>query len=73
VPVERENRLPRSGRLKLEINAMMDANHISERLSSMRQEISDLRITTAIEMLQQQPLLRYANSAPFIDLPTLPP
>jgi len=26
---------------------MMDANHISERLSSIRQEISDLRITTA--------------------------
>ena len=26
---------------------MMDANYISERLSSMRQEISDIRITTA--------------------------
>ena len=26
---------------------MMDANYISERLGSMRQEISDLRITTA--------------------------
>ena len=26
---------------------MMDANHISERLSSIRQEISDLRVTTA--------------------------
>ena len=26
---------------------MMDANHISERLSSMRQEIGDLRVTTA--------------------------
>jgi hypothetical protein len=26
---------------------MMDANHISERLSSMRLEISDLRVTTA--------------------------
>ena len=26
---------------------MMGANHISERLSSMRLEISDLRITTA--------------------------
>ena len=26
---------------------MMDANYISERLSSMRLEISDLRVTTA--------------------------
>ena len=26
---------------------MMDANYISERLGSMRQEISDLRVTTA--------------------------
>jgi hypothetical protein len=26
---------------------MMDANHISERLGSMRLEISDLRVTTA--------------------------
>jgi hypothetical protein len=26
---------------------MMDANYISERLSSIRQEISDLRVTTA--------------------------
>jgi hypothetical protein len=26
---------------------MMDVNYISERLSSMRQEISDLRVTTA--------------------------
>jgi hypothetical protein len=26
---------------------MMDANHIAERLSSIRQEISDLRVTTA--------------------------
>jgi hypothetical protein len=26
---------------------MMDANHISERLNSMRVEISDLRVTTA--------------------------
>jgi hypothetical protein len=26
---------------------MMDANHISERLVSMRQEISDLRVTNA--------------------------
>lgn len=26
---------------------MMDANHISERLNSMRLEISDLRVTTA--------------------------
>jgi hypothetical protein len=27
---------------------MMDANHISERLSNLRQEISDIRITTAL-------------------------
>jgi hypothetical protein len=27
---------------------MMDANHISERLSSLRQEMSDLRVTTAV-------------------------
>ena len=47
MPVECENRLPRPGRLKLEIKVIMDANHISERLGSMRQEISDLRITTA--------------------------
>jgi hypothetical protein len=26
---------------------MMDANYISERLDSMRQEMSDLRVTTA--------------------------
>jgi len=26
---------------------MMDANYISERLSNMKQEISDLRVTTA--------------------------
>ena len=26
---------------------MMDANHISERLNSIRQEIRDLRVTTA--------------------------
>jgi hypothetical protein len=26
---------------------MMDANHISERLASMRQEISELRVTNA--------------------------
>jgi|ERR1022692_704932 hypothetical protein len=26
---------------------MMDANHISERLNTIRQEISDLRVTTA--------------------------
>jgi hypothetical protein len=26
---------------------MMDANYISERLSSMRREMSDLRVTTA--------------------------
>jgi hypothetical protein len=33
--------------IKLEVRLMMDANYISERLGSMRQEISDLRITTA--------------------------
>jgi hypothetical protein len=34
--------------LKLpETKLMMDANYISERLSSMRQEMSDLRVTTA--------------------------
>jgi hypothetical protein len=27
---------------------MMDANHISERFSSLRQEMSDLRVTTAV-------------------------
>jgi hypothetical protein len=34
---------------------MMDANHISERLSSMRQEISDLRVTTARYWTKSQP------------------
>jgi hypothetical protein len=27
---------------------MMDANHISERLASLRQEISDVRVRTAL-------------------------
>jgi hypothetical protein len=33
--------------LRRMIAIMIDANHISERLASMRQEISDLRITNA--------------------------
>jgi hypothetical protein len=48
VQAKREKRLPRTSRLKsLEVRLMMDANYISERLGSMRQEISDLRVTTA--------------------------
>jgi len=38
-----------------QIKVMMDANHISERLSSMRQEISDLRVTTARYWSKGQP------------------
>ena len=33
----------------------MDANYISERLSSIRQEISDLRVTTARYWNKSQP------------------
>ena len=36
--------VPRQERM---IKVMMDANHISERLVSMRQEISDLRVINA--------------------------
>ena len=32
----------------------MDANYISERLSSMRREISDLRVTTARYWIKSQ-------------------
>jgi hypothetical protein len=32
----------------------MDANYISERLSSLRQEISDLRVTTARYWIRNQ-------------------
>jgi hypothetical protein len=42
-----EKPFQRPSRLKIDWSTMMDANHISERLSSMRQEISDLRVTAA--------------------------
>ena len=36
------------------IVVMIDANHISERLNSLRQEISDLRVTTARYWIRNQ-------------------
>ena len=42
----------------------MDANHISERLSSMRLEISDLRVTTARYWSKSQPTLSQAANDP---------
>ena len=36
------------------IIAMMDANHISERLASMRQEMSDLRVINARYWVKSQ-------------------
>jgi hypothetical protein len=33
---------------------MMDANYISERINSIKQEISDLRVTTALHWSKSQ-------------------
>jgi len=40
---------------------MMDANYISERLGSMRQEISDLRVTTALAIGARTSTPRWRN------------
>ena len=44
---------------------MMDANHISERLGSMRREISDLRVTTARYWSKDQHTALEKSASPY--------
>ena len=51
---QKRKTFPRPSRLKIDWSMMMDANHISERLSGMRQEINDLQVITARYWIKRQ-------------------